>query len=147
MTKRDHLREAIINKFVPHFTPEAILLYAESTAELSKLARVGIPAATNIQLPDVVLHLPKKKLLCLIELHKPISYERYQELESLLVKCKCRREYVSAFADMKEYARHGNAIAWNTHVWIAKIPQHMIHYNGEKFFGPRQPKNPKAKRK
>jgi hypothetical protein len=147
MTKRDHLREAIINKFIPHFTPEAKLLYAESTAELSKLARVGIPTATNIRLPDVVLHLPKKKLLCLIELHKPISPQRHEELESLFAKSGHKREYVSAFADMKEYAHRGNAIAWNTHVWIAKIPQHMIHYNGEKFFGPWQPKKPKAKRK
>ncbi len=130
MTKRDHLREAIMNKFATHFAPEAKLLHTEGATETNELARLGIPAATNIQLPDVVLHLPKKKLLCLIELHKPISYERYQELESLLVKCKCRREYVSVFADMKEYAHRGNAIAWNTHVWIAKIPQHMIHYNG-----------------
>ncbi|MDE5070124.1 MAG: BsuBI/PstI family type II restriction endonuclease, partial [Trichodesmium sp. St4_bin8_1] len=27
-------------------------------------------------------------------------------------------------------------IAWETEVWIADAPDHIIHFNGEKFLGP-----------
>ncbi|HBV82256.1 MAG TPA: hypothetical protein DEB74_05575, partial [Lachnospiraceae bacterium] len=27
--------------------------------------------------------------------------------------------------------------AWETEVWIAEMPEHMIHLNGDKFLGPR----------
>ena len=29
-----------------------------------------------------------------------------------------------------------NHIAWETEVWIVENPDHMIHYNGDKFMGP-----------
>ena len=32
--------------------------------------------------------------------------------------------------------RFHSAIAWETEVWIADEPDHMIHYNGERFLGP-----------
>lgn len=28
-------------------------------------------------------------------------------------------------------------LAWETEVWIADMPDHMIHLNGDKFMGPR----------
>ncbi|MFS2517149.1 MULTISPECIES: BsuBI/PstI family type II restriction endonuclease [Parabacteroides] len=28
-------------------------------------------------------------------------------------------------------------IAWETEVWIAENPGHMIHFNGDRFIGPR----------
>ncbi|WP_286338729.1 BsuBI/PstI family type II restriction endonuclease [Bacteroides caecimuris] len=28
-------------------------------------------------------------------------------------------------------------IAWETEVWIAENPDHMIHFNGDRFIGPR----------
>ena len=46
--------------------------------------------------------------------------------------------YVSAFPNMAEFRRHIREIAWETEVWIAELPDHMIHYNGDKFFGPRK---------
>jgi hypothetical protein len=27
-------------------------------------------------------------------------------------------------------------ISWETEVWIAESPDHMIHFNGERFLGP-----------
>jgi hypothetical protein len=29
-----------------------------------------------------------------------------------------------------------NDIAWETEIWIAEMPSHMIHFNGDKFLGP-----------
>jgi hypothetical protein len=30
----------------------------------------------------------------------------------------------------------GSHIAWESEVWIAEDPDHMIHFNGERFLGP-----------
>jgi len=27
-------------------------------------------------------------------------------------------------------------ISWETEVWVAEAPSHMIHFNGERFLGP-----------
>ena len=61
-----------------------------------------------------------------------------KELEKLLKKCKVGKVYVTAFPDFKEFKRHTNEIAWETEVWLTDIPDHMIHFNGDKFMGPRQ---------
>ena len=35
--------------------------------------------------------------------------------------------------DMVKYA---SDIAWETEVWVAESPTHLIHFNGERFLGP-----------
>ena len=37
------------------------------------------------------------------------------------------------FAGFKKYA---SDIVWESEVWIAEFPDHMIHFNGERFLGP-----------
>ena len=54
---------------------------------------------------------------------------------------------MTAFPDLKEYPRHVRDIAWETEIWIAEAPDHLIHYNGDKFIGPRQPASRKGKQK
>jgi hypothetical protein len=44
--------------------------------------------------------------------------------------------YVSAFPDGKTFGRYRRAIAWESEVWIADAPTHMIHFNGNRFLGP-----------
>ena len=34
---------------------------------------------------------------------------------------------------MQTFVSH---IAWESEVWIAEDPDHMIHFNGERFLGP-----------
>ncbi len=29
-----------------------------------------------------------------------------------------------------------NDISWETEVWVAESPTHLIHFNGERFLGP-----------
>lgn len=48
-----------------------------------------------------------------------------------------RKIFVTAFLDFKTYKRFSEALAWETEVWIAEMPEHMIHLNGDKFLGPR----------
>ncbi len=43
-----------------------------------------------------------------------------------------------AMADIRSetFLQYASDIAWETEVWIADNPAHMIHFNGEKFLQP-----------
>ena len=45
--------------------------------------------------------------------------------------------FVTAFLDFKTYKKFAEELAWETEVWIAEMPEHMIHLNGDRFMGPR----------
>ncbi|HPA50585.1 MAG TPA: BsuBI/PstI family type II restriction endonuclease [Thermoanaerobaculia bacterium] len=146
--EHNELQKAIVESFAPVFAPGARLLYLGDTAakdlhvETGALEALKIPVTKHGKLPDVVLHMPEKGWLLLIEAvtsHGPVSPKRKKELELALKDCSLPRVYVSAFPDRDEYRRHMADIAWETEVWIADSPTHMIHYNGEKFLGPHAP--------
>jgi hypothetical protein len=46
--------------------------------------------------------------------------------------------YVTAFPTRQIMARYLAEIAWETEVWIADAPTHLIHFNGVRFLGPYQ---------
>lgn len=146
--EHNELQKAIVESFAPIFAPGARLLYLGDTAEkdlhvdATALEALKIPVTKHGKLPDVVLHMPEKGWLLLIEAvtsHGPVSPKRKKELELVMKDCPLPRVYVSAFPDRDEYRRHMADIAWETEVWLADSPTHMIHYNGEKFLGPHPP--------
>ena len=63
--------------------------------------------------------------------------KRVVELEAMFAVSSAGRVYVSAFPDLAEFRKHLKQIAWETEVWIAEIPEHLIHFNGDRFLGPR----------
>jgi hypothetical protein len=108
--------------------------------EEERLRELGIPIDEHSKLPDVVFYEPKRDWLFLIEAvtsHGPVSPKRIIELEKLLQNCKSSKIYVTSFPDFDEFKRHTNDIAWETEVWLVDFPDHMIHFNGDKFLGPR----------
>lgn len=85
----------------------------------------------------MIIFEPKRNWLFLIEAvtsHGTVSPQRLLELEEFLKDCKVGKIYVSAFTDMAEFKKHSNNIAWETEVWLAEIPDHMIHFNGDRFY-------------
>jgi hypothetical protein len=40
--------------------------------------------------------------------------------------------YLSVFEGLGEFKKHLANIAWETEVWIAEVPDHLIHFNGER---------------
>ena len=137
------LQAQIVQEFGPKFAPSATLLYLGDAAHKlfyvvqDKLAQLGVPLTEQDKLPDVVLYDDERNWLYLIEAvtsHGPVNAKRVTELEETLQACVATRIYVSAFPDFKEFKKHANDIAWETEVWIAEIPDHMIHFDGEKFF-------------
>jgi len=104
--------------------------------EREQLEQLGVPITVHDKLPDIILYRKEKNWLYLIEAvtsQGPVSHKRLYELEKLLEKCTAKRVYISAFLSYGEYRRHQRQIAWETEIWIAEIPEHMIHFDGEKF--------------
>lgn len=144
----NRLQIKIVEDFRRRFCPRAELIYLGDTADKllhrkeAILEQVGIPITKHDKLPDVVLYEKERNFLFLIEAvtaHGPVSPKRYEELEGILAASPAIRIYISAFLDFREFKKHSNDIAWETEAWVAEIPDHMIHFNGEKFLGPAKP--------
>jgi len=145
----DHnqLQVDIVNEFGPRFAPGGKLVYLGDTArkdlytDAALLSKLRIPVTQHDKLPDVLIYVEDKNWLYLIEAvtsHGPVSPKRYFELEEMLKDCPAGRVYVSSFPDFNEFKRHLTGIAWETEVWVAEIPDHLIHFNGDRFLGPRE---------
>ncbi len=143
------LQVSVIEEFGPRFAPGATVLYVGDTAlkhvvcETEQLAALKVVITEHEKLPDIVLYWSERNWLFLIEAvttHGPVSPKRHREIETMLKGCSAERVYVTAFLDMGTFRKYAGDIAWETEVWIADNPDHMIHFNGPKFLGPYKPR-------
>jgi hypothetical protein len=143
--KHNALQVAVVKELGPWFAPGAKLLYLGDTAKkhivyvTDELAKLSIGITEHDKLPDIVLYDATKNWLFLIEAvttHGPVNPKRHAEMEALLAKCPAERVYVTAFLGKADFRKYAAEIAWETEVWIAETPDHMIHFNGPKFLGP-----------
>lgn len=139
------LIKAIIEEFAPRFVPGGILIYAGDTGDKwgyfdkDRLSTLGIEVDSHGKMPDVILLYPEKNWLLLIESvtsHGPVDSKRHEELKSLFNKSSAPIVYVTAFPSRKIMAPYLGVIAWETEVWCADAPTHLIHFNGTRFLGP-----------
>lgn len=144
--KHNELQAAIVEEFASRFTKGGKLLYLGDTerkdlhVDEAELMELGIPIDQHSKLPDVVIFDTERNWLFLIEAvttHGPVSPKRLLELEHFLKDCHIGKVYVTAFPDMATFKKYSNDIAWETEVWLMDIPEHMIHFNGDRFIGPR----------
>lgn len=144
--KHNVVQAAIIEKFAPRFAPGSKLFYLGDTAKKAlfvneaAIKSVGLPITEHDKLPDVVLYDSRRNWLFLIEAvtsHGPMSPKRLTELKHALAQTSAGLIFVSAFPDILEFKRHAGNIAWDTEVWLADVPDHMMHFNGDRFLGPR----------
>ena len=135
----------IVSKFGPRFAPGSEVIYLGDTGakenlfRKDRLAQLGVTINRRGKLPDVVLYWAKKNWLLLIESvtsHGPIDGKRHGELSKLFEGAKAGLVYVTAFPDRKTMTKYLSYISWETEVWTADAPTHMIHFNGDKFLGP-----------
>ena len=144
--KHNEVQAAIIEQFAPRFAPGSVVLYLGDTADKELVSakqimkKIGIPLTQHDKMPDVVLWDETKNWLFLVEAvtsHGPMSPKRLHELNTMLKSCSAGLVFVSAFPDMAEFKKHAANIAWDTEVWLADVPEHMLHFNGDRFLGPR----------
>lgn len=107
----------------------------------SGLTALGVTVTEHEKLPDIILHDAERGWLLLVEVvtsHGPMTPKRVAELESMFANCAAGLVFVSAFPDLIEFRKHIKEVAWDTEVWIADAPDHLIHFNGDRFLGPRK---------
>lgn len=108
------------------------------------LADLGVDVDLHGKMPDVVLHYTAKNWLLLVESvtsHGPVDGKRHDELAKLFAGSTAGLVYVTAFPNRAIMSRYLGEIAWETEVWVADAPSHLIHFNGERFLGPYPPDN------
>jgi hypothetical protein len=139
------LIKEIVEEFSPRFVASGRLVYVGDTGDkygyfdVDLLNQLSVVLDSHGKLPDVVVYSEANNWLFLIESvtsHGPVDSKRHAELERLLTGCSAGLVYVSAFPNRKVFLKYIEAIAWETEVWIADAPSHMIHFNGAKFLGP-----------
>ena len=143
--EHNELQKAIIEDFLPRYGHGAEVLYVGDTAdkylhlEKEKLEELNFFEISHEELPDVIAYSKKKNWLYLIEaVHSsgPISELRLIQLQKLTKDCKADIVYITAFLNRLKFRQFMTDIAWETEVWIADNPDHLVHFNGDKFLGP-----------
>jgi hypothetical protein len=143
--EHSNLIKAIIEEFAPRFTPDSRLIYVGDTGDKwgyfdqQLLNELGITVDSHGKMPDAVLYFQEKRWLILVEAvtsHGPVDAKRRAELTNLFRAPEIGIVYVTAFPNKSVLSRYLTEIAWETEVWIAENPSHLIHFNGERFLGP-----------
>jgi hypothetical protein len=141
------LVKKVVEEFCPQFAPEGRLLYVGDAGEKwaireeKVLKGLGVQIDEHGKMPDAVILLAKKRWLILVEAvtsHGPMDSKRHFELKKLFSGCKCGLIFITAFLDRPTMKKFAADIAWETEVWIADSPTHLIHFDGERFLGPYQ---------
>lgn len=145
--KHNQLQKAIIEEFAPRFASNSECLYVGDTTDKDlvkdeiKLQELGFEITLHDKMPDVVLYREDKHWLYFIEAVTsvgPMDGKRLVELKAMTRNVSAGIIYVTAFLDFKTFKSFSDKLAWDTEVWIADMPDHMIHLNGDKFIGPRK---------
>lgn len=144
--KHNQLQKAIIEEFAPRFAPNSECLYVGDTTEkdlvknVKKLKELGFEITLHDKMPDVVLYREDKNWIYFVESVTsvgPMDPKRIVEIGQMTGKVSAGMIFVTAFLDFKTFKKFSESLAWETEVWIADMPDHMIHLNGDKFLGPR----------
>ena len=144
--KHNELQKAIIEEFAPRFAPNSECLYVGDTIEkdlvknVEKLKELGFEITLHDKMPDVVLYRADKNWIYFVESVTsvgPMDPKRILEITEMTKDVTAGKIFVTAFLDFKTYKKFAEALAWETEVWIAEMPEHMIHLNGDRFMGPR----------
>lgn len=143
--KHSELIKAVIEEFAPRFVPGCVLIYAGDTGDKwgyfdeARLSKLGVTVDSHGKMPDVVLYYPERNWLLLVESvtsHGSVDAKRHEELARLFSTATPGLVYVTAFPNRSNMARYLSEIAWETEVWVADAPSHLIHFNGVRFLGP-----------
>jgi adenine-specific DNA-methyltransferase len=139
------LIKAIVEQFCPRFVPGGALMCvadAESRfvhLENEKLAMLGVYLDNANKIPDLIVHSATKNWLLLFEALvsvEPVDGKRRKELTDLFKGCKAELVFITAFHSREAMRTFLPQISWETVVWVADEPDHLIHFNGDRFLGP-----------
>jgi hypothetical protein len=141
----NQIQKAIIEEFLPRFVPGAEVLYLGDAVKKilfineGRLKELGFFELAHDVLPDIVAYDPQRNCIFLIEAvysSNPVSKLRHRNLERLTKRCSVPRIYVSALESRSNLRYWLSEISWETEVWLLESPDHLIHFDGNRFLEP-----------
>lgn len=142
----NELQKQIIEEFGSRFAQGSECLYVGDTAKKDllinheKLEELGFVISTHDKMPDVILYCEDKNWIYFIEAvtsNGPMDYKRIGEINQLTENVDAGKIFITAFLDFRTFKKFAAELAWDSEVWIADNPDHLIHFNGDRFLGPR----------
>ena len=142
---QNELLKCVIDEFCPRFTPGGSVLYIGDagnkwlTYDKQALESLGVHVDNHGKMPDLVVYMHDRNWIVLLEAastHGPVDRKRHIELKRLFADSSAGLVFVSCFPDQTTMKKHLTDISWETDVWTADHPTHLIHFNGERFLGP-----------
>lgn len=139
------LIKTVVEEFCPCFAPGGMVVYIGDAEDkflhldADYLQRLGVVIPAPAKMPDIVVHDVRRNWLLLIEAVTsagPVDGKRRKELKGLFAGCKAGLVFVTAFSTRDIMRSFLTQISWETEVWVAEDPEHLIHFNGERFLGP-----------
>ena len=135
----------VLEDFCGYYVPGCEVAYIGDTGDKTIVLNDTLFAELDVvidkhgKMPDVVVYFRKKNWLVLIEAvtsHGPVDAKRHEELQRLFAQSRAGLVYVTAFRDRRTMAKYLDDISWETEVWVAQSPTHIVHFNGQRFLGP-----------
>lgn len=139
------LMRDIVHEFCPRFAPGGEVFYlgdAENKfvhLETGRLEELGVRLSSAAKIPDVMVYDKRRNWLLLIEAVTsagPVDGKRRKELKDLFAGCTAGLVFVTCFETRRAMQGFLSQIAWESEVWISDDPEHLIHFNGERYLGP-----------
>jgi hypothetical protein len=135
----------VVEEFCPCFVPGGTVVYIGDAEDKflhldgEYLKKLGVVIPPPAKMPDLIVHDTNRGWLLLIEAVTsagPVDGKRRRELKELFAGCKAGLVFVTAFSTRDVMRSFLTQISWETEVWVAEAPEHLIHFNGERFLGP-----------
>ena len=139
------LIKIFIEGFCPRFVSGGIVLYVGDAEnkfqhfEAEYFKRLGVEIDSAAKMPDIVVHDPKREWLVIGEAVTSagvVDGKRRRELKDIFAGFRSGLVFVTAFESRDAMGRFLSQISWETEVWIAEDPDHVVHFDGERFLGP-----------
>jgi len=143
--EQNALAKKIIEDFCALFTPGGQIIYVGDTQlewsfyDTKALSSLGVLIEEQSKMPSIIVYYMEKSWLVLIEditSHGPVNPKRRRELKKLFTGSSAGLVFVTAFMNRHAMLQYLHDISWETEVWVAESPTHLIHFNGERFLGP-----------
>jgi adenine-specific DNA-methyltransferase len=129
----------VVEAFGSKFAHGGLLIHARTfdgasgRVGVDRLRSLGIEVDPACRMPDVILLDQTNNRLFLVEVetgHGALDDARHSELRRKFSASSAYVVYVSAFRTRSGLSECALEIPWETVVWIAEEPEHLIHYGG-----------------
>jgi len=110
-------------------------------SRIDALASVGLVITDRDDFPDVVLHSPENNCLLLADSAvngRVMDARRRENLSRIFGEHPGPLIFLTVFPNRDSFAASAEVISWETDVWIADEPDHVIHFDGGGLNGPKQ---------